>query len=173
MPPEPGSPTRPPEAAPSRSVHLVRAPRDLAAGAALVATAAVALWAGADLEVGTLRAVGPGMLPRTFALLLAVSGLAMCAAGFLHDGERLERWPLRAPILLVLGVVAFALTIRAAGLIVAGPLVVLVGGSASPESRPKELLVLAVVLTAACAALFRWALGLPIPILTLPGLPRI
>jgi hypothetical protein len=168
-----GAPTSATPATPASPVRRVRAPRDLLAGLALVLTAAVALWAGAGLENGTLRAVGPGMLPRAFALLVGAAGAGLAAASMFHDGEPLQRWPLRAPLLLVLGVVAFALTIRAAGLAVAGPLVVLIGGSASSDSRPRELVVLAVVLTAACAALFRGALGLPIPILAIPGLPRL
>jgi putative tricarboxylic transport membrane protein len=153
--------------------RLVRAPRDLAAGLALLAAALVALWAGAGLDQGTLRAVGPGMLPRAFALLVGASGAALAVASFLRDGEALGRWPMRGPLLLTLGVVAFALTIRSAGLAVAGPLVVMIGGSASPDARPRELAVLAVVLTAFCTGLFRYALGLPIPILALPGLPRL
>jgi hypothetical protein len=148
----------------------VRAPRDLAAGAGLLALAAVALLAGARLDAGTLRAMGPGMLPRGVAGLVALSGAALVVAGLLKDGPPLGRWPLRGPIFVTLAVVGFALTIRSVGLALAGPVVVVVGGFASPEVRPKELAIFAVVLTAACAALFRWALGLPIPILVLPGL---
>jgi putative tricarboxylic transport membrane protein len=153
--------------------RLVRAPGDLAAGLALAAVAAIALWAGAGLESGQLRAVGPGMLPRAFAVLLGLAGVGLAAASLLHDGPASGRWPLRGPLLLTLGVVAFALTIRSAGLAVAGPLVVVIGGSSSAEARPGELAVLALVLTALCIGLFRYALGLPIPILTLPGLPRL
>jgi putative tricarboxylic transport membrane protein len=155
------------------SRRLVRAPRDLVAGLALLAVAGIALWAGADLQAGSLRAVGPGLLPRAFAVLLGVAGAGLALAAVLREGEALGRWPLRGPLLLTLGVVAFALTIRTAGLAVAGPLVVMVGGSASAEARPGELAVLAVVLTALCIGLFRYALGLPIPILALPGLPRL
>jgi putative tricarboxylic transport membrane protein len=71
---------------------------------------------------------------------------------------------------VTLGVVAFGLTIRSPGLLVAGPLVVLIGGAASPEVRPRELAVFAALVTAFCIGLFRYALGLPIPVLHLPGL---
>jgi hypothetical protein len=147
--------------------RIVRAPRELAAGMSLIAVAAVALWATADLEVGELRAFGPGMLPRWVALLIGAAGLGFVAVGFLKDGEELERWSLRGPLLVTLGVVGFALTIRSVGLALAGPLVVLVGGAASTEVRLKELAVFAVLMTLFCIALFRYALGLPIPILIL------
>jgi hypothetical protein len=37
-----------------------------------------------------------------------------------------------------LSVAAFALSIRTVGLALAGPVVVLISGAASPETRPKE-----------------------------------
>jgi ferredoxin-NADP reductase len=58
-------------------------------------------------------------------------------------------------------------------LAVAGPLVVFVGGAAAPDFRWRELVVFAVVVTAGCVALFRYALGLPIPVLVVPGLLTI
>jgi putative tricarboxylic transport membrane protein len=100
---------------------------------------------------------------------LGLTGAALSVLSFLKAGEPLGRWPLRGPVLVLLAVVAFALTIRTPGLLVAGPLVVLVGGAASPESRPRELLIFAVVITLACAGLFRYALHLPIPVLVIPG----
>jgi putative tricarboxylic transport membrane protein len=148
----------------------VRAPRNLAAGLGLMAVAAVALQATARLDVGRLRAMGPGMLPRSVAALVGLSGLLLVAASFLRDGPPLGRWRLRGPLLVSLAVLGFAATIRSVGLVVAGPLVVFVGGAAAPDFRWKELVVFAVVVTAGCVALFRYALGLPIPVLVLPGI---
>jgi putative tricarboxylic transport membrane protein len=50
---------------------------------------------------------------------------------------------------------------------------VIVSGAASPETRWRELVIFALVLTAACVGLFRFALGLPIPVLVIPGLVTI
>jgi putative tricarboxylic transport membrane protein len=159
--------THDPESVSPPRRRVIRAPRELAAGISLIAVAAMALWASADLETGRLAAVGPGMLPRSVAVLLGITGLGLAAVAFLRDGEALERWSLRGPLLVTVGVVGFALTIRTIGLAVAGPLVVLVGGAASSESRVKELVVFAVLITLFSIGLFRYALGLPIPILTL------
>ncbi len=148
----------------------VRSPRDLLAGASLVALALLALWSGARLEGGTLRAVGPGMLPRAVASAVGFAGLLLVVLSFLRDGASLGRWPLRGPVFVCLAVVAFSLTIRSVGLALAGPLVVIVSGAASPESRPRELVVFALVMTAFCIGLFRYALSLPIPVLYLPGI---
>jgi putative tricarboxylic transport membrane protein len=160
-----------PEAAtgPKPRRGLVRAPQDLAAGASLVALSLFALWAGRDLVAGRLGAPGPGLLPRGIAVLVGLVGLGLAAASLLHAGERLARWTFRGPLFVSLGVVGFALTIRAPGLCVAGPLVVLVSGAASPETRFRELAVFALAITALCVVLFRYLLHLPIPILVIPG----
>lgn len=147
--------------------------RDLVAGASLVALGLFALWASAALPSGTLRAVGPGMLPRAVAALVIVAGLAVIAVSLVTGGEPLGRWSVRGPVFVCLGLVAFALTIRTVGLAVAGPLVVIVSGAASPDTRPVELVVFAVVMTAFCVGLFRYALGLPIPVLVIPGVAII
>jgi putative tricarboxylic transport membrane protein len=135
-----------------------------------VALAALALWASAGLEAGRLRAMGPGMMPRAVAALVGLVGLLLVALALLRAGEPLRRWAWRGPLFLTLGVVGFALTIRPVGLALAGPLVAMVGGAASPESRPRELAIFAVAITAFCILLFRVLLRLPIPVLNVPGL---
>lgn len=160
--------THPPEERPRRRV--VRSPRDFLAGASLVALALFALWAGSRLDPGTLRAPGPALVPRATALAVGFVGLLVVALSLLKDGATLGRWPLRGPIFVSLAIVAFALTIRTVGLAVAGPLVVVVSGAASPESRPRELVVFALVMSAFCIVLFKFLLSLPIPVLVLPGI---
>ena len=166
MPDETPVPTASTRAPPGR----IRSPRDFVAGLSLVALALFALWAGAPLDAGTRRAMGPGMLPRYVALGVGAVGLLLVVASLVKSGGRLGRWPLRGPFFVSLAVVAFALTIRTVGLALAGPLVVIVSGAASAESRPKELVIFAIVMTAFCIGLFKYALGLPIPVLLLPGI---
>jgi hypothetical protein len=151
----------------------VRAPRNLAAGASLVLVAVIALGAGANLDLGRLSSMGPGMLPRGVAVLVGLFGALMIASAFLKDGEPIGRLRVRGPLFVSLAIVAFALTIRTVGLAVAGPLVVIIGGAASEEVRVRELVIFGLLLTAACVALFRYALGLPIPVLIVPGVTRI
>ncbi len=164
---EPATPDAPP---PPPGVRLSK---DLLAGITLVLIAVVALYASSGLPLGRLRAVGPGALPRGLAVLVLLSGIVFTVAAFVRRGEALARWPLRGAVFITLGILAFALTIRSIGLVVAGPVVVLVSGAASAETRPRELVVFAVVMTAACVALFRYALGLPIPVLIIPGVVTI
>ena len=146
----------------------IRAPQNFVAGLALLAVAAIAFLATADLGSGRFYAVGPALLPRGVGTLLGILGAAFVAGSFLKDGELLGRWPLRGPLFIFLSVAAFAISIRTVGLALAGPLVAMISGAASPDTRPKELLLFAVVVTALSVALFRYILNLPIPILIIP-----
>ncbi len=155
----------------------VRSPQSLVSGLLLIALSLFAVWLISDLPQGTLRAMGPAMLPRWLAIGLGLAGLALVVWSFLEDGEPLERWSLRGPGMVVLAILAFAVTIRpfdlgvlttpGLGLIGAGPLAIFIGGYASNEARPRELALLALTLTPVCMLLFGDALNLPIPIFPL------
>jgi len=142
----------------------IKSPQDAAAGIFLLAIAGVALWLGSDLPIGSVRQLGPGMFPRVLAILVGLAGVMIVLDAFLQAGEGLERWPLRAPLFILGAAVAFGFAIRPLGLIVAAPLVMIVGAFASPETRLREVLVFGTVMTVFCAALFKFALGLPIPV---------
>jgi hypothetical protein len=80
---------------------------------------------------------------------------------------------LRGPFFIVAGILAFAVTIRLFGLVVAGPLAMVIGGYATHEVREKEILIFAAIMTAFCVGLFRYILNLPIPIIIIPGVVHI
>jgi putative tricarboxylic transport membrane protein len=143
----------------------VRAPLELAAGVFLVVVALIALWAGSDLPLGTMRSMGAGMLPRSLAVLVAFAGVAVIVTAFVTDGADLGKWPLRGPLFILGAVLIFALTIRTLGLAFAGPLAMIFGSFASDEVRWKETIIFSVCLTGACILLFKVLLGLPIPVI--------
>jgi len=147
----------------------IRGPQNCVSGLALIALSLFAVYLVSDLPQGTLRAMGPAMLPRWLAIGVGLCGVILTVLGLMRDGDGLETWTFRGPLFVALGIVAFALTIRLFGLVVAGPLALLIGGFASPDTRPKELVVFAVLMTAFCIGLFRYALNQPMPILIIPG----
>lgn len=153
----------------------IASPQDFAAGAFLIALGAFFYWAAGDLRLGTLRAMGPGMLPKSLAVICAGLGVIIALQSLKIDGPALEPWNWRAIFFVTFGVCLFALAIRgtdlpgsldipAIGLIAAGPLVAIMSAFASPETRWSEVLIFGAVMTAFCAALFKYALGLPIPL---------
>ncbi|KMO43121.1 tripartite tricarboxylate transporter TctB [Methylobacterium variabile] len=151
----------------------IRGPRSVAGGLLLVGLAALALYLTRDLSQGTLRSMGPGMVPRMLAIGLGLSGLVLVGVGLVRAGHPLERFSLRGPVVILLAIATFALTIRpfplggittpGLGLLGAGPLTVVIGGFASPEGRLRENLVLGLGLTACAMLLFGDLLNLPIP----------
>ncbi len=148
---------------------FIRSPLDAAAGLFLICLAAVVLHQIRGLDAGSLRSFGPAMLPRGLAVILGASGIALVLMSvFRRDGSVLERWSIRGPFFILGSVLAFAFTIRVFGLAVAGPLAMVVGAYADPDARLKETLIFSVVLTAVCVVLFRYVLGLSIPILKMP-----
>ncbi|WP_085026364.1 tripartite tricarboxylate transporter TctB family protein [Ensifer aridi] len=153
----------------SPNERIVRSPQHFLAGLGLIACSAVGLQQASMLGLGTLRAMGPGMLPTATSALIGIIGIALVIAAFLQAGEALSGWSWRGPIFMCLAVAAFALTIRSAGLAVAGPLVGILGGAAARDVRPTETAIFAVCATLFCIGLFRLLLGLPIPVLVIPG----
>jgi len=168
------SSTRIEQATTNRSTGIIRGPQAFAAGLTLLALTVFALWAMSDLAQGTLSEMGPGMLPRSIAIAVGLCGLALTAMAFLKPGERLERWSLRGPVFVLGAILAFAVTLRpfsigalttpGLGLVIAGPLAIIIGGYATPEARLRDLLILALTLTPFCMVLFGDLLNLPIPI---------
>lgn len=152
---------------------LVRGPQSLVAGLGLLALGIFAVWAGSDLPQGTLGAMGPGLMPRWLAVGVAGCGAALVVTAFVRKGEALPPVAWRGLFVVVVAVIAFAVTIRPVaigpwttpglGLLVAGPLAILIGGYATPEARLGELVCLALLLTAGCMLLFGDLLNLPIP----------
>src|SRR5918994_3788737 len=152
----------------------IRAPQSLIGGLLLIALAALALYLTRDLDQGTLNAMGPAMLPRWLAIGVGLSGLALVVFGFLKEGDALERWSLRGPVFVIGAILAFAVTIRpfsfggvatpGLGLLVSGPLAIILGGFDTPEARLRDLVILALSLTPFCMVLFGDLLNLPIPV---------
>jgi putative tricarboxylic transport membrane protein len=148
----------------NRASARVRSPQDFAAGLFLIAVAAFAYWLSRDLTMGTLRQLGPGMVPHLLAVLLAVCGAVLVVNAFRVAGPSLERWALRGPVFVFGAAFLFAATVRPLGLAVAGPLLIVISAMASHETRWRETLVFGIAMTAFCIVLFRLLLALPIPL---------
>ena len=80
----------------------IRAPQGLLGGLCLLAITGLALWLTVDLPQGSLRAMGPAMLPRWLAVAVGLCGLALVVLSFFQDGDRMERSSLRGPVFVLL-----------------------------------------------------------------------
>jgi hypothetical protein len=136
---------------------------DIAGGLFLLGIAALGYIGGFNLPVGHLSGIGSGLLPKTLAFLVAAFGILLIVQGLFAPGPALERWAIRGPFFVLSAVVVFALTIRWGGLIIAGPLAVVMCSLGSNETRPTEIAIFAVALTLLSGLLFKELLNLPIP----------
>jgi putative tricarboxylic transport membrane protein len=156
-----------PQAEPHRSRWMRLAGRkDVLAGLMFMAVAVLGLWLSRTYPIGTAVRMGTGYVPRLLCWILLVLGGIVLIQGLRANERSADGPPLRLrPLLLVpLSLVAFALTIESLGIIAAGILLILIGGFASSESRPLEVIATAVALVLFTWGIFIWALSLPIPV---------
>jgi putative tricarboxylic transport membrane protein len=152
----------------------IRSQQDLAAGLFMILLGAGAFLFAWELSIGTLRQIGPGMLPKTFAVICMALGAMLVLSSLRYNGDKLEGWSWRGVFFVLGGAIAFGLAIRGfdigpismppLGLAVAGPLVIVISGIAADDMKWKELIIFAAAMSLGCALLFKYALGLPIPL---------
>ena len=108
--------------------------QDFIGGLAVIAVAVFAFWQGADLPLGTLGGMGPGMLPRGLAVLLGLLGALLVLDSLpKRGGARSLVDPRPAAGARRGGGVRAA--VRPLGLVVAGPLAIIISAFASDEVR--------------------------------------
>lgn len=139
-------------------------PQDVGAGIFLILISLFFIWQAWDLPLGSLRAMGPGMLPMSIAVIMAVGGALLAILSLVAGGPVLSRPHVRGLFFVLGGLILFGFTVRWLGLIVAGPLSMIFASFATEEVRPVEAAIFAVCMTAFCIGLFKYALGLPIPV---------
>ena len=135
--------------------------KDFFAGLLFIAFGALAVAIGRGYPLGSAARMGPGYFPVLVGSLLLLVGIVVAARGLSAKAEGVGRLAIK-PLVLVLGaVLLFAATIEKLGLAVAILGVVVVGYLANTRRRPVELIVLALVLTAASVLIFYYGLKLP------------
>ncbi len=152
----------------------IRSTQDFAGGLFMILLALGAYAFSWDLPAGSLRQLGPGMLPKAFAVICGVLGAILTLTSLRYHGEKLSGWSWKGVFFALGGACLFTLTIRgfeigpvqvpALGLLVAGPLLIFFSGLAADDRKLKELVIFALAMSAGCILLFKYALSLPIPL---------
>jgi putative tricarboxylic transport membrane protein len=138
--------------------------QDFIGGVVVIAVGVLAYWLASGLAIGTLGGMGPGMLPRALAVLLAALGVMLVVASIVDAGLPLTAASLRGPVFVLGALIAFGLTVRPLGLVGAGPIAIIISALASDEIKWGETIVSGILTTLFCVGLFKFALGLPIPL---------
>jgi len=143
---------------------------DLGWGAALALTGlAVAGYAWASYDMGSLRRMGPGLFPVTLGLLLAGLGALIAMPAMSRPGRfRPFAWP--ETIAVVTALLVFGLALDRLGILLTTALTVLIASSVAPRGGLGWRLVLSAVVTARVWVVFLRGLNMSLPVW--PGAPR-
>jgi hypothetical protein len=135
---------------------------DTLAGMLFIALGTLGLYAGRDLEMGTLSMMDSGYLPKIICSLILVLGLIILAKSFFGEKRPVDDVMLRPIAVIMLAIGGFALAAESLGFVIACLWLVGVGSFADRSWRFKEILLLSAGLTAFSMAVFIFGLGVQI-----------
>lgn len=137
---------------------------DAAAGLVLV-LCGLALYAHviASYDIGTLRRMGPGMVPMGLSLMLAGLGAVLALTALLRPPQELPQVQVRPFIFVLAAIGGFAFALRLLGLVPAVVLLVGLSTLADRDARAGTFLALSAVLAAMAFLVFRVGLGMNLP----------
>ncbi|WP_062228563.1 tripartite tricarboxylate transporter TctB family protein [Aureimonas frigidaquae] len=121
---------------------------------------AVALYAYANYNLGTLQRMGPGMFPFAMGGVVFILGAFLCVDAFLREAVPLPDVNWRAAAAILAGMLVFSFTIQSLGLIPAIVAIVFLSALAESPFRPVRTILLSAALCFIAIALFRWGLGM-------------
>jgi hypothetical protein len=135
--------------------------KDFLAGLLLLAIGAGGFYMALDYPFGSALRMGPGYFPRVLAGILMAFGAFVLIRGLLSAEKVQGRWGWKPLAFITASLVAFGWTMEKFGLIPALLVMFVLSTFGGHEFRWKEVLVLAVVMSAFAVAVFVYALGLP------------
>lgn len=137
--------------------------QDVLGGLALAALGTFAAVYAQRYEFGDLNRMGAGFFPVTLGALLAVLGLMIAVPAFFRSGPAINvQWKTFA--LVMASIVAFALTLKLLGLILATMLTVVLASLADNETRWKGRLMVAAGVALITYLVFGLGLSMVLPI---------
>lgn len=137
---------------------------DLLGGGAMAALGlAVAAYSAAQYDIGSLRRMGPGFLPLSLGVTLAVFGAVIALPAWSRPGQAVAvAW--REALAVLASILIFGLGMTRLGLVPATVLAVLVASAPAPHGSIAWRLVLAGVVSLLTWLVFSVGLRLSIPV---------
>ena len=138
--------------------------KDVRAGLLFILLGGAAVHFARDYPMGWIERMGPGYFPTALGWILCVFGAWVMLRG-LFTGERVRgTWGWRPLGLITLAIVLFGFSMEKIGLVPALVLLFVITALAGRDFRWKEVLILAVVMSAFAAGVFVYGLKLPYPL---------
>lgn len=143
--------------------------RDIVGGSVLVIVGLiVALYASSAFEVGTARRMGPGMFPVALGYLQAGIGLLILAAGVARQGHPIPAPDMRSVVTIIGAGAVFTSIVGSFGVVPAIVLMTVVASAADDRLTRSAAVSLGILLAAAAALTFRFALGIRVVLFDWP-----
>jgi hypothetical protein len=148
----------------SRVKSDLRNNKDFLAGLLFAGIAAAAVAVARDYPLGFTERMGPGYFPTVIGGLLGLFGLYLMYRGIRSGTPVRGEWGWRPLALIALSIVIFGFAMEKLGLVPALILMYFTAARAGREFRFKEVLLLAVLMSAFAAGVFVYGLKLPYPL---------
>jgi hypothetical protein len=120
---------------------------------------------GLRYPMGTAVRMGPGYFPILVSSGLALLGLVLIVRSLARGGETLGTLALRPLSCVLVATLSFGFLIERAGFVLAAVVLVFASRFAERGFRFGEVAGLSLFLSVLIAGIFRYGLGLPIPLL--------
>ena len=134
--------------------------RDIVTGTFFVLCgASAAAYAALHYDLGSFRAMGPGMFPTLAGTVVAIFGLGILVPALFTAGEKPD-FDLRSAVAVLAAVAAFAATAEPFGLVPATFLRTGISVLADGRATIWSVLVLSAILIFLSYAIFYWGLGI-------------
>jgi len=143
---------------------VIRHPKDFWSGVLFIAIGVFAIVYGMKYTLGSAARMGPGYFPRILGILLILIGAILALRSFRLEGPPLPRWKWRPTVVVLGSVVLFGAIVQWAGIALSTVILIVGSSAASPEFRPREALIVGVLLAALAVGVFVIGLKLQLPI---------
>ncbi|WP_019998677.1 tripartite tricarboxylate transporter TctB family protein [Aureimonas ureilytica] len=149
---------------PHAHAHQSRLTRDVVAGSIFLVIAAGFAWEASNYDMGRAIRMGPGFIPMTLAILLAIFGLTIAVSGLKKD-ERVEKTPIpwKGIVLILAALVIFGEFGTLLGLVPVVFIGTAVVALASARNSIGSALLIAACMAALCWLVFKVGLGITLP----------
>ena len=134
--------------------------KDLIAGLIFIFFGIAAIWLARDYPMGSARRMGPAYFPTIIGGALAMFGLAISGRSLWRLSEPVRLPTLRPLIMIIAGVVGFALLLEPLGLVLALFVLILISCLGGSHFRLLEVAILYIVLALIAVFFFVYGLGL-------------
>ena len=135
--------------------------KDFFAGLLFIVIGLLAMVMAQKFPMGTSLRMGPGYFPTVLSGIMMAFGLYVMVRGLITSEKIEGAWGIRPLVLVTLGLVAFGFIMERLGMVLALFALFFISALGGHEFKFKEVLILAVVMTAAAWGIFIYGLGLP------------